>query len=133
MEYFDADPCARFERRRFDLAMPMASANPEMARQSAAARGLGVTIEAQYTVGEYDILILSATQSTGLERWLRESGYRIPPGASDVLGSYIRQQMRFFVARVNLTEQARLGFTMLRPIQVAASRPSSCCRSGSAW
>ena len=40
-----------------------------------------MTIEAQYTVGEYDILILSAQQSTGLETWLRENGYRIPAGA----------------------------------------------------
>ena len=30
----------------------------------------------------------------GLETWLRESGYRIPRGASEVLGSHIRQQMR---------------------------------------
>ena len=31
-------------------------------------------------MGEYDILILSAKQSDGLETWLRESGYRIPAG-----------------------------------------------------
>ena len=47
-------------------------------RTRARARSLGVTIEAQYTVGEYDILILSAQQSGGLETWLRENGYRIP-------------------------------------------------------
>jgi len=55
-----------------------------------------------YTIGEYDILILSAAQSTGLETWLRGSGYKIPVGASSVLGSYIKQGMKFFVARVNL-------------------------------
>ena len=86
-------------------------------------KGLGVTIEAQYTVGEYDILILSAQQSNGLETWLRESGYRIPAGAASVLGSYIRQNMKFFVAKVNLKEQAKLGFSMLRPIQVAYESP----------
>ena len=87
------------------------------------ARSLGVTIEAQYTVGEYDILILSAQQSSGLETWLRENGYRIPPGASAVSSSYLRQNMRFFVARVNLTEQAKLGFSYLRPLQVAYESP----------
>jgi len=87
------------------------------------ARSLGVTIEAQYTVGEYDILMLSAQQSTGLETWLRENGYRIPAGATDVLTSYIRQNLKFFVAKVNLKEQAKLGFTMLRPIQVAYESP----------
>ena len=80
-------------------------------------------IEAQYTVGEYDILILSAQQSGGLETWLKENGYRIPAGASSVLGSYIRQNMKFFVARVNLQEQSKLGFSMLRPIQVAYESP----------
>jgi hypothetical protein len=87
------------------------------------ARSLGVTIEAQYTVGEYDILILSARESAGLETWLRDSGYRIPTGAAAVLGSYIKQGMRFFVARVNLKEQARLGYTVLRPLQMAFESP----------
>ena len=59
------------------------------------AKALGVTIEAQYTVGEYDILILSAKQSGGLETWLTENGYRIPAGAGPVIGSYLRQNMRF--------------------------------------
>jgi hypothetical protein len=89
----------------------------------ARARSLGVTIEARYTVGEYDILILSAKQSNGLEIWLRESGYTIPAGASAVLGSYIRQNMKFFVAKVNLGEKAKLGFSYLRPLQVAYDSP----------
>jgi hypothetical protein len=88
-----------------------------------AAKKHGVTIEAAYTVGEYDILILSAKESDGLERWLRENGYRIPEGASAVLGSYLKQQMRFFVAKVNLKEQAKLGFTYLRPLQVSYTTP----------
>ena len=32
---------------------------------------------------------------------------------------YIRQGMKFFVAKVNLKEQQKLGFNYLRPIQVA--------------
>src|SRR5439155_5366491 len=87
------------------------------------ARSLGVTIEAQYTVGEYDILILSAQQSSGLETWLRENGYRMPAGASPVIASYLKQNMRVFVAKVNLTEQAKLGFSFLRPLQVAYESP----------
>ena len=83
------------------------------------ANALGVKIEAEYTVGEYDIIILSAEQSDGLQRWLDENGYRTPPGASRVLASYIRQNVRFFVAKVNLKEQSKLGFSYLRPLQVA--------------
>ena len=98
----------------------MSSSKDEMATR---AKSLGVTIEAQYTVGEYDILILSAKESTGLETWLRDSGYRLPTGASSVLSSYLKQGMKFFVARVNLKEQARLGFTYLRPLQMAFESP----------
>jgi len=122
VEYFDRNPC---DRREYRFAVPMAAARESVAVQDAAtlAKALGVTIEAQYTVGEYDILILSAQQSSGLETWLRQNGYRIPPGASEVIGSYLKQNMRFFVAKVNLAEQSRLGFSYLRPLQVAYESP----------
>lgn len=119
VEYYDPDPCRRLEELRAmsDMAAPSAAA------KSSRPRSLGVTVEARYTVGEYDILILSAKESSGLETWLKESGYRIPAGASLVLGSYIKQNMRFFVAKVNLKEQAKLGFSYLRPLQVAYESP----------
>jgi len=119
VEYFDENPCDMRRYERMMKSAPMAAA----AGSRAAADALGVTIEASYTVGEYDILILSAEQSSGLETWLTQNGYRIPAGASDVLGSYIKQKMRFFVARVNLEEQSKLGFSYLRPLQVAFESP----------
>jgi hypothetical protein len=120
VEYYDYDPCRIIA---FDRALPAAPMAQAGAREESRARSLGVTIEARYTVGEYDILILSAAQSDGLEIWLRESGYTIPRGASAVLASYIKQNMKFFVAKVNLGEQARLGYNYLRPIQVAYESP----------
>lgn len=122
VEYFDEDPCAV---RELYAASPQAGAKMGMADAAARRReqSLGVTIEARYTVGEYDILILSAKDSGGLETWLTENGYRIPAGASRVLESYIKQKMRFFVAKVNLKEQGKLGFSYLRPIQVAYESP----------
>ncbi len=119
VEYFDEDPCRRQE---YDRMMPMAAA-PMAGEKQVRTKSLGVTVEAQYTVGEYDILILSATQSGGLETWLKENGYRIPAGAGPVLRSYIKQEMKFFVARVNLKEQAKTGFSYLRPLQVSYSHP----------
>lgn len=116
VEYYDENPC---ERRLYAEAPMAAQGVVGGAADAARAKSLGVTIEAQYTVGEYDILILSAKESSGLETWLVENGYRIPPGASRVLGSYLKQGMRFFVAKVNLKEQSKLGFSYLRPIQVA--------------
>jgi len=119
VEYHDDNPCLRERYQEMAVAAPPTAG----AARDARAEALGVTIEAAYTVGEYDILILSAEESQGLETWLTENGYRIPEGASAVLGSYLRQGMRFFVARVNLAEQRRLGYSFLRPLQVAYETP----------
>ncbi len=122
VEYFDENPCRRFYRAQGGMP-PLSAAAPKEESRADRARALGVTIEAEYTVGEYDILILSAQQSGGLVTWLTESGYRLPGGAGPVLGSYLKQGMKFFVARVNLKEQSKLGFTYLRPLQVAYESP----------
>jgi len=82
-----------------------------------------VTIKAQFKVDEYEIVILSATEGRALDRWLKDNGYRMPPGAGPVLSSYIKQGMYFFVAKVNVVEQKRLGYNYLRPIQVAYESP----------
>ena len=122
VEYFDQNPCLRYdlmERRSMDAMKSVAPAAAPRERDKA----LGVTVEAQYTVGEYDILILSGKESSGLETWLTENGYRIPQGASAVLQSYLKQGMKFFVAKVNLGEQAKLGLTHLRPLQIAFESP----------
>ena len=78
----------------------------------------GVTVEANYDVGEYDVSILSASESDGLVNYLTDNGYRIPAGADAVLGSYIKQKMRFFVAKVNLERMQALTGSYLRPLQV---------------
>ena len=122
VEYFDENPCeARRVMRAMEMAEPTADMDIGAARQRA--KALGVTIEAEYTVGEYDILILSAEESGGLLTWLVENEYRLPDGAERILGSYIKQGVKFFVAKVNLEEQARIGSTYLRPLQVAYESP----------
>ena len=104
------------------MAAPSLSARRDQ-HAAERAKSLGVTIEAQYTVGEYDIIILSAQQSGGLETWLRPERLSDSAGAPRVLGSYIKQNLKFFVAKVNLKEQAKLGYSVLRPIQVAYESP----------
>jgi len=123
VEYFDDNPC-----RRYDMLQDRMGSMKSMAPAAAEAKRerdqvLGVTVEAQYLVGEYDILILSAKESAGLETWLTENGYKIPAGASAVLHSYLKQNLKFFVAKVNLGEQAKLGLTHLRPLQIAFESP----------
>ena len=118
VEYRDHDPCAM---RLEELAMSRRakSGAPIPATVEFDAEELGVTIEESFTVGEYDILILSAEESDGLSKWLRKNDYRIPRGAEKILDSYLKQDMKFFVAKVNLDEQKRLGVANLRPLQMA--------------
>jgi len=119
VEYFDTDPCRQVIMESMALRAGRAAPSAKMAREEDRAQALGVTIEARYTVGEYDILILSAKQSGGLLLWLRENRYTVPAKAQRVLEGYIRDGMKFFVAKVNLKEQKKLGFVRLRPIQIA--------------
>ena len=120
VEYFDSDPCT--PPPVFDGAFGQPLAAPTLGRGAREER-LGVTVEARFTVGEYDIVILSAKESNGLETWLKENGYRIPSGASRLLQPYIRQGLKFFVAKVNLAEFEKAGYKLLRPLQMAYESP----------
>ncbi len=121
VEYFDSNPCARLEYR--DRMVAMAPTMESAMSVEEEAKVLGVTIEESFSVGEYDILILSATESDGLQTWLDSNGYKVPKGAEKTLGSYIKQDMKFFVAKVNLDAKAKAGGEMLRPIAVAYESP----------
>jgi hypothetical protein len=116
VEYFDADPCAP------PVYPAPPSAIPESSSESRNQRGensLGVTVEAKFTVGEYDIVILSAKESNGLETWLNQNGYKIPRNARQLFRPYIRQNMKFFVAKVNLEQFDESGNQFLRPLQIS--------------
>jgi hypothetical protein len=123
VEYYDADPCASGGRALMEEGNALSQLAAPQAASRERPRSLGVTIEAQYTVGEYDIEILSATQSDGLETYLLENSYHVPLGVSRALQPYIRQGMKFFVAKVNLKEHRRSGLSYLRPIQFAFESP----------
>ena len=122
VEYFDNNPCEPILMRE-SMAMTTADSGFTLRGQAQRAKALGVTIEDQFTVGEYDILILSAEESEGLQTWLSEEGYKVPREARRTLNSYIKQDMKFFVAKVNLEERAKSGNEYLRPIAVAFETP----------
>ena len=96
------------------LALPSFLNQAAKSRQSTSQPA--VSVEDRFTVGEYDVTILSAEESDGLTAWLRGNGYRIPNGAEPMLQSYIDSGMKFFVVRVNLEEFEKLGGQLLRPI-----------------
>jgi hypothetical protein len=118
VEYYDSDPCMMRRYKAMPMAVP-SPAKPVAESMADRADSLGVKIEAQYTVGEYNILLLSAKESGGLTTWLTEQGYKLPKGAEPVISSYLKQDMKFFVAKVNLKKFAKSGYTRLRPIQIA--------------
>ena len=102
VEYWEQDPCRVDEDEE---AMPAKSAVGSGRRMMKKAKGddddLGVSIEAQFAVGEYQIVILSAKDSTGLDTWLRREKYNIPKGAEPLLRPYVESGMKFFVAKVD--------------------------------
>ena len=113
VEYFDPDPC-----------LPETSlATDSVGNLGISKKISGVTIEKQFSVGEYDILILSAKESNGLKTWLTNNGYQLPEEAKDLLQPYIRQNMKFLVAKVNLEEFNNNTFEKLRPISIAYESP----------
>jgi len=119
VEYHDENPCyprVLYDAVQEESSMRVPTANAS--RMKAEAKDLGVTIEAQYAVGEYDILILSATESTGLKQWLIQNGYRIPESAHEVLDPYIRSNLKFFVVKVDVSRLQHTGSNLLRPIQI---------------
>ncbi|HEY9874934.1 MAG TPA: DUF2330 domain-containing protein [Candidatus Obscuribacterales bacterium] len=120
VEYFDPDPCIVNYPASEAVPAPQMPGGAKLRRDS---NSLGVTIEARFSVGEYDIVILSAKESNGLEKWLNRNGYKMPKGANQLLRPYIRQNMKFFVAKVNLAEFEKSGYQLLRPLMMAYESP----------
>jgi hypothetical protein len=127
VEYYDQSPCNRYyDVDNYNGVYPMAgAAEKDMTLDTETQKEdkYHVTIAAKYSVGEYDILILSAKESGGLEAWLTDNGYKIPTGAKEVLEPYIKSNMKFFVAKVNLNNYTSAGAVPLRPIQVTFNSP----------
>ena len=101
VEYWEQDPC--YVEPEYE-GMDMASEAAMPPVPSARAVGGGVTIEAEFSVAEYDIVILSAEDSSGLDTWLRAEDYNIPDGAETVLRGYVEAGTKFFVAKVDPTK-----------------------------
>ena len=124
VEYYDQNPC---EQYKLDEVMTSKSLQGKAygltVRGNKSLNEETVKIEAKYIVGEYDILILSATESAGLKTWLDENGYKIPAGAEEVLEPYIKSNLKFFVVKVNEEEKKKLPGNFLRPIQISFNSP----------
>ena len=105
VEYWEQDPCPKprpdYGYGRGMGSGALAGAAAPMKASSAERRDYGVTIEAKFEVGEYEIVVLSAKDALGLEDWLRDNSYKIPSGAEALFRPYIQQGLKFFVAKVD--------------------------------
>ncbi len=123
VEYYDQNPCQQIYYNE-DKQRSVQGNAPSMAFLKKESRDdAKVKIEAKYIVGEYDILILSSTESSALKNWLNQNGYKIPAKAEEVLDPYIKSNLTFFVVKVNEEEKKTLPGNFLRPIQISFTSP----------
>jgi hypothetical protein len=117
VEYWEQDPCFQPKYEEMESMAPR-SAVPAPTG-GAPKKDLGVKVLAKFEVGEYQIVILSAKESDGLETWLKQNKYKIPDGAAGALAPYVRDQMKFFVARVNIQKVHKddQGVVQLSPLR----------------
>jgi len=121
VEYTDPNPCP--QPAMVEVKGDQKIAIRKMSSSTKQIVSAELRVLASYKVDEYEIVILSATEGRALDGWLKRNGYQIPNGAEAVLQSYIKQGMYFFVAKIDVQEQQRLGYKNLRPIQVAYESP----------
>jgi MYXO-CTERM domain-containing protein len=121
VEYWEQDPCPK-EGEGLGTIGHGAGTGVGQGFGSGAGRlgggDLGVKVEAQFEVGEYEIVILSAKDSSGLDTWLRENKYKIPENAEPALKPYVDAGSKFFVAKINVAkvkfEDGRASLSPLR-------------------
>ena len=119
VEYWEQDPCQRLRPMSRRARTTRRPAPQRAAGGTASSARLGVRVEAEFAVGEYDIAILSAQNSSGLDAWLRQEGYHIPANAEPALRPYVQAGTKFFVARVDVSRVTfQSGRAMLSPLRV---------------
>ncbi len=82
----------------------------------------GVEVEAEYIVGEYEIVILAATDAEALHGWLDDNGYALPAATAPLLQEYLDAGAHFFAAKVDADAGIAPGDT-LSPLQFAYEAP----------
>ncbi|MCB9764066.1 MAG: DUF2330 domain-containing protein [Alphaproteobacteria bacterium] len=75
-----------------------------------------VDVEERFIVGEYEVVVLSAEESSSLLGWLDANGYAVSAEAEDLFQEYIDSGSYFFAAKVFL-ERLPPGQDWLSPLQ----------------
>lgn len=120
VEYWEQDPCnlPRVIENRPEAVYATTADREEDDRAGESEKVYKVHVEARFSVGEYDIEVLSAKASTGLQAWLTDHHYSIPANAEPLLRPYIVQGMKWFVAKVDPKKVAfKDGMATLSPLR----------------
>lgn len=117
VEYYDQNPCNKDELDR-TTSVTLCYKESVVMEATNVRKSTGVVVEAEYKIGEYDIQILSAKESGGLKEYLLANGYALPANAEEVLEPYIKNKLKFFVVKVNLTAFQKSQFQSLNPLQI---------------
>ena len=124
VEYWEQDPCNAYLGYEGEMMSGAVKTNASVEYEREV-KDLGVTIEAQFEVGEYQVVVLSAKESTGLDTWLRQEKYNIPQGAEPLLRPYVESGSKFFVAKVDVKKVQfdEQGQAMLSPLRFHYDSP----------
>ncbi len=76
----------------------------------------GVDVEAEFIVGEYQVVVLSAEESGDLLSWLDAEGYAVSAATQGMLQEYLDAGSYFFAAKVAADAEIGEG-EMLSPLQ----------------
>ncbi len=77
-----------------------------------------VAVHAAFTVGVYELALVSAEDAGGLSGWLDTQGWSVPAGGEALLASYVDSGSWFLTARVAL-DGVPAERTDLTPLQIA--------------
>ncbi len=129
MEYWEQDPATSPTTTRTRLSSTRAQGPPP--RAAAGAKDLGVQVEAQFSVGEYDIVILSAKDASGLD--VAPPGRSTPfPRAPAFFRPYVQNGSKFFVAKIDASKvMFQNGVAQLSPLRFHYDSRASRFRCGS--
>lgn len=119
VEVDEQDPCAEQKEGAALTGAPGGAVGGGGPKGGGGGGGYGVTVEAAFVAGEYEIVVLSAKESDGLERWLVDHKYKIPEGAAAALAPYVTAQQKFVVAKVDQTKVKKdeTGAVVLSPLR----------------
>lgn len=78
--------------------------------------GTSVTVLASEVVGPYQTVQVSATDPGGLDKWLADNGYNVPPDVEPVIAAYVKEKFNFLALKL----KPGANVQSMRPVRVTS-------------